>query len=157
MAGQGGLNRDPAVLSDEKLLTARGEVKAALEEIPAVHKAYTRDEILNTRAGGLLLSHFRKAFHAERSGDVLFVLEPFFIQSRSAATHGSPWPYDTHVPLMLLGAGVRPGVYHQQCSPANLGPTLARLLDLEMPMHAVESPIERVLQIEASSAGVGDH
>ena len=140
------LNRDPAVLSGEQMLKARQVIKAALEEMPAIHKAYTRDEILaSPSSGGLLLSHFKKAFHCERSGDVLFVLAPYTIQSRSAATHGSPWPYDTHVPMVLLGGGIKVDAYDQQCSPANLGPTLARLLNVETPMHAVESPLVEVL------------
>ena len=141
------LNRDPAVLDGERLREARKVVKAALEERPEIHAAYTREDIL--QAGprpSVLLSHFQKAFHPERSGDVLFVMEPFTIQSRSAATHGSPWPYDTHVPLLLLGAGIKPGEYQQQCSPANVGPTLAKLLGVEMPMHAVERPLAGALQ-----------
>ncbi len=141
------LNRDPAVLAGQRLTQARAAVKAALKEIPEVHAAYTRDEILAAKSGdGRLMSHFQKAFHAERSGDVMFVLKPYTIQTKAAATHGSPWPYDTHVPLLLLGSGVKPGTYRTQCSPANLGPTLAKLLDVETPMHAVEGPLAEVLK-----------
>ena len=140
------LNRDPVVLSGKRLKDARMIVKAALLENGAVHAAYTRDEILSARReDGLLLSHFTRAFHPERSGDALFVLSPYTIQSKLAATHGSPWPYDTHVPLLLLGAGIKPGVYSQQCSPAHLGPTLAALLEVESPMHAVEPPLKNLL------------
>lgn len=141
------LNRDPAVLAGARLRRAREVVKAAVLENSAVHTAYTRDEILQTRNGsGRMMAHFQKAFHPERSGDVLFVLAPYTIQSSYPTTHGSPWPYDTHVPLLFLGAGVRAGEYARQCSPAQLGPTLARLLDVEMPMHAVEKPLWEALE-----------
>ena len=140
------LNRNPDVLANGRLQQARQTIKTALLEHGAIHAAYTRDEILAANgSAGRLLSHFKKAFHAERSGDVLFVLPPYTIQSRSAATHGSPWAYDTHVPLLLMGAGVKPGEYTKQCSPANLGPTLAKLLMVESPMHAVERPLDEVL------------
>ena len=124
----------------------RARHEAELEHTRQNYAAYSRDEILQARDGDdLLLTHFKRGFHAQRSGDVLFVLDPYTIQTKAAATHGSPWPYDTHVPLLLLGAGVKPGVYTQQCSPAHLGPTLARLLDVESPMHAVEPAIAEVL------------
>lgn len=92
-----------------------------------------------------LLDKLRKTFHAQRSGDVLFVLRPYFIQSRSAATHGSPWPYDTHVPLLWLGAGIQPGKFAAPSSPAQIAPTLAKLLGVRMPNDCVEKPLDEVI------------
>jgi arylsulfatase A-like enzyme len=51
--------------------------------------------------------------------------------------HGSPWSYDTHVPLLLYGLPFRPGVYRQAVEPVDLAPTLASLLGIAPPSHSV--------------------
>jgi hypothetical protein len=50
-----------------------------------------------------------------------------------ATTHGTGHPYDTRVPLLLLGAGVRPGLYEGAASPADIAPTLARICGVPLP------------------------
>ena len=52
-------------------------------------------------------------------------------------SHGSPWSYDTHVPLALYGVPFRPGVYRQTVEPVDLAPTLASLLGIAPPSHSV--------------------
>ena len=48
-------------------------------------------------------------------------------------THGSPWTYDTHVPLLWLGAGVAPGTYAEPVAVTDLAPTLSALLGVDPP------------------------
>jgi arylsulfatase A-like enzyme len=55
----------------------------------------------------------------------------------TVATHGTPYSYDTHVPLIIMGAGVAPGRYTQAASPADIAPTLARLLRVQAPSSTV--------------------
>jgi predicted AlkP superfamily pyrophosphatase or phosphodiesterase len=76
-------------------------------------------------------------FHRLRSGDVWIVTKPFsFItEGNLATTHGSPYNYDTHVPVLFFGYGVRPGRYHVECSPSDIAPTLAALIGVEMPSN----------------------
>jgi hypothetical protein len=51
-------------------------------------------------------------FYPARSGDVVMVAEPYkYIGETITATHGSPYSYDTHVPTIIMGAGVNPGQY----------------------------------------------
>ena len=50
-----------------------------------------------------------------------------------ATTHGTAYPYDARVPLLLLGAGVRPGAYEGTATPADIAPTLARICGVAMP------------------------
>lgn len=67
------------------------------------------------------------------------------------ATHGSTNPADTHVPIILWGAGVRPGVYGEPARTVDIGPTLARLAGV-----APTEPVEgRVLQEAVANGGVG--
>jgi len=48
-------------------------------------------------------------------------------------THGEPYDYSSHVPLILLGAGIRPGVYDDEASPGDLAPTLSTITGIEFP------------------------
>ena len=50
-----------------------------------------------------------------------------------ATTHGTAYPYDTRVPLLLFGVGVRPGQYEQSATPADIAPTLAKICGIALP------------------------
>lgn len=85
-------------------------------------------------------------FNPKRSGDVIIVNEPYSIMftlpdddptdPRSSATHESPYSYDTHVPLILMGRGLAPGRYAQAATPADIAPTLAFILGVQSPSSA---------------------
>ena len=83
-------------------------------------------------AGGeaRLLAQMRLSFNPLRSGDVQYCFTPYSMPGATGATakpkgttHGSPWHYDTHVPLILIGQGIVPGKYERRISPAFLAPT----------------------------------
>jgi hypothetical protein len=95
----------------------------------------------------------RLSFHPDRSGDILFVYTPYAIPGSASAnakpkgtTHGSPWHYDTHIPLLLIGQGILPGHYDRRVSPAMLAPTVSRLLQVDSPGGCVEEPLQEALQ-----------
>lgn len=57
-----------------------------------------------------LAQRMRKSFHPDRCRDVAFVIEPYhLLGSGTGTTHGTPYPYDTHVPLLAYGPGVLGG------------------------------------------------
>ena len=69
-----------------------------------------------------------KSFWPARCGDVYVVLKPYYLWSgplSTGTTHGSPWEYDTHVPLVVYGAGVKPGVRREQVTPLAAAAILA--------------------------------
>ena len=76
---------------------------------------------------------FANSFHAGRSPDLMIQFEPFFQPTRSLATHGSAYDYDTHVPLVLLAPGIRPGRDEAPAATVDLAPTLAALAGLPAP------------------------
>jgi predicted AlkP superfamily pyrophosphatase or phosphodiesterase len=82
--------------------------------------------------------------HPKRSGDVMLILEPQWLPGSaptgSGTSHGSPYPYDNHVPLLVAGFGIRPDTYTQPTQPAQLAPTLALLLGIARPSGA-EQPL----------------
>lgn len=79
-----------------------------------------------------------------RVGDVLVYPKPYWIVGSKPTTHGTPWDYDRWVPLMILGGGLGEGVNHSPVEPADLAPTLAKILGIELPStdgHTLPSAI----------------
>jgi predicted AlkP superfamily pyrophosphatase or phosphodiesterase len=106
----------------------------AVSRVPHVARVYTRDQLLggdvpDDRIGSRVL----RGFNARRSGDLEVILEPFWMRQAQGTTHGTPYNYDAHIPLILMGRRIKPGVYSNAVALNDLAPTLATLLDVEMP------------------------
>jgi hypothetical protein len=88
-------------------------------------------------------------FSPTRSGDVFVVFEPqWFINDFDAlvvaSTHGSPWRYDTFVPVMFAGAGVPAQTVHRRVHTIDVAPTLAGYLGTSVPSGAAGTPLVEV-------------
>ncbi|HEV7892624.1 MAG TPA: alkaline phosphatase family protein [Pyrinomonadaceae bacterium] len=108
--------------------------------IPGVARYFTRTQLLNNSVsqGDAVARRVLHGYNARRSGDVVLISEPFryLADYVAVATHGTPYSYDTHVPLVIMGGGVAPGRYRQPASPADIAPTLASLLGVQSPSSA---------------------
>jgi len=71
------------------------------------------------------------SFHPDRSGDLLFTLKPYWM-SGDAASHGTANLYDQEVPVVLYGAGIQPGQYRGAVTPADIAPTLGRMIGVTL-------------------------
>lgn len=118
-------------------------VAEAVLTVPGINRAFTRTQLETgaISAGDVIARRVMHGFHPRRSGDVILVQEPFkyFSEGLSPipATHGSPYIYDTHVPLVIMGQGLAAGRYAQAASPADIAPTLASLLRIQAPSNSV--------------------
>lgn len=118
---------------------SRAEVETAVREtvlgIPQLHVArvYSREQLDNGVAGDFLAQAEMNGYYPRRSGDFLFILEPNWWSGTSGAAHFSPYAYDRHVPLLMMGPGIKPGRYAGPVMPNDVAPTLATLLDIETP------------------------
>ena len=84
----------------------------------------------------------------KRSGDIFFVKTPGWLDnynSSGGTTHGSPFPYDTHVPLIWYGGGIKSGISHQLTNVRDIAPTLSSLMGISYPNGATGHPIEGLL------------
>jgi hypothetical protein len=135
------LRRGHKALQGDRYIEAQRIVRDWLLEQNSVAAAVTREQLLAGGGGTEIDEALRRSFHPRRSGDVLFVLAPYCMTGSLATTHGSPWKYDTHVPLLLMGSGVRPGRFDRPVSTAALASTLARILRIEPPSASVEEPL----------------
>ncbi len=96
-----------------------------------------------------VLEQIQRNFHASRSGDIYIVQEPYwflFDKGPVAAMHGSPWRYDTHVPMIFAGATIRSQTVHRLVHPVDVAPTIAAFLGMTPPSSAQGRPLQEVLQ-----------
>lgn len=145
------------IAADPELLAA---VVAAIESQPGVAKVYDGRALRAGATASLdaIGAAAARSFFPERSGDLLIVLKPnwiFVSDDKSivpgnATTHGSPYPYDQRVPMVLFGSGIKPGRYDQAATPADIAPTLARICAVPLPT-ATGRVLEEALVPSASS------
>ena len=116
----------------------------AVMKVPGVARYFTREQLEKNSISPAdpVARRVLHGFYSQRSGDVIIVYEPYAIQfdppddptdPRSSATHGSPYSYDTHVPLIIMGRGFASGRYAQAAAPTDIAPTLAHVLGVEAP------------------------
>lgn len=111
----------------------------AVLTVPGMARCFTRAQLERgaVDSSDPISRRVMHGFYPPRSGDLVMVAEPFkLLASTETATHGTPYSYDTHVPLIIMGPGIEPGSYHQSATPADIAPTLAALLHIQAPTSA---------------------
>jgi hypothetical protein len=153
---EGNLYFDHEALAERNL--AADEVAAAVRtwalDSGRFLAAFTRSQLLDGRAPGRLGERILNGFHAERSGDVVLVQKPFQIPAgaRGGTTHGSPFSYDTHVPVFFYGAPFKPGRCAESVSVTDIVPTLSSALRMNEPALSIGKPVTAVLRATALEA-----
>ncbi len=61
-------------------------------------------------------------------------------------THGTPYSYDIHIPLILMGPGIRAGRYDATVALNDLAPTLVTLVGVEIPSGSSGRALAEVLE-----------
>jgi predicted AlkP superfamily pyrophosphatase or phosphodiesterase len=115
-------------------------IDAALAQ-PGVAALYSTEE-LQDRPATQSPTHQAMAdsYFPGRSGDLFIVPKPYWLmdgtppgKTRGYGTgHGTPYNYDQHVPILLMGFGIQPGEYHGDVTPADIAPTLASLCGITL-------------------------
>ncbi|HEY4425190.1 MAG TPA: alkaline phosphatase family protein [Pyrinomonadaceae bacterium] len=113
-------------------------IRAALS-VPGIARCFSRLQLLRgaTSVTDPIERRALHGFYPSRSGDVVLVAEPYkYIAETITATHGSPYSYDTHVPTIIMGAGVNAGRYLEPATPADIAPTLSAILRITAPSNS---------------------
>lgn len=122
----------------EQQLGQRPEVAtaliAALEKIPGVERVVPSAGLDRQRSSAdEAIRAAAYSYVPGRSGQFVIILEPNYVNTPDATTHGTHRPYDQKVPLIFFGAGVKPGHYDAASTPADLAATLAWRVGVPMP------------------------
>lgn len=113
-----------------------------------VTEAVTSDDLRQNDFHKPPLSFLENGFNSKRSGDVAFLIRPGFIEwsRKTGTTHGSPYTYDTHVPLIFSGWKLKPGNSVRPVFITDIAPTLSILLGCEFPNGCTGKPLEELFK-----------
>ncbi len=145
-------NSASSLLLDKALLREKGvdldavadEARRLLLQEPGFAAAFTRRELLSgSRAGEPLFDMLRRSWNADVSGEVQYTVKPYWLfGAKTVGTHGSPYEYDTHIPILFYGPKwVRPARIDTPAEAVDIAPTLARLLHLPAPAATQGRPL----------------
>jgi len=113
---------------------------------PNIAKVYTATTMNSTNFSTGIEALLQNGFNQKRSGDVIIVDDIAHIAySRTGSTHGSGLNYDTHVPLLFFGKGIKQGETLQKTVIPDIAPTISALLGISFPNGATGTPLGFVL------------
>ncbi|WP_179354496.1 alkaline phosphatase PafA [Winogradskyella vidalii] len=111
-----------------------------------VSKVYTATTMSTTSFTTGIESLLQNGFNQRRSGDVILVNDTAFISySKTGSTHGSGLNYDTHVPLLFFGNGIKHGETFDKTVIPDIAPTMSALLGISFPNGATGQPLGFVI------------
>jgi predicted AlkP superfamily pyrophosphatase or phosphodiesterase len=113
---------------------------------PSVDKAYSAFAMRanNFSLGVELL--LQNGYNQKRSGDILLVRNPAFISySKTGSTHGSGLNYDTHVPLIFFGKGIKKGSTLKRTNIVDIAPTISALLGISFPNSSTGNVLHEII------------
>jgi predicted AlkP superfamily pyrophosphatase or phosphodiesterase len=119
----------------------------ALRAQDHIFRVYTYSQLLN---GAIRMDQIdqrvRNGFNAARSGDIFTILDPYWIFNSTGTSHGTPYDYDAHVPVIFLGPQIRPGSYPRNIGVQDIAPTLATILGIETPSGSTGRVLDEILR-----------
>jgi predicted AlkP superfamily pyrophosphatase or phosphodiesterase len=131
--------------------TVEAAVAEELQKLPGVALAIGSSALRagaapDTAVGRAVMANF----HPDRSGDIYVVFEPHWFVAdfdglHVASAHGSPWTYDTHVPVIVAGPGVEAQHVARRVETVDVAPTIAAYLGTKPPSGASGAPLVEAL------------
>lgn len=127
---------------DKKKLAEKGlelakikeSFKAFLKTQEQVKRVYSEEEILANSGVDYYLNMIAKGYDANEDGDLVILDKPGYIEYGAVGTsHGTPYAYDTHAPLLFYGWGIPKGESHDKKLITQIAPTMAQKLKITFP------------------------
>jgi predicted AlkP superfamily pyrophosphatase or phosphodiesterase len=110
----------------------------AVRKLPYIFRVYTSTQLEHENlAGDPIGKLMQRGYYRARAGDLFIVQQPYWLASKEGTSHGTPFSYDTHVPVIFFGRGIRAGRYDENIRVADIAPTLAALLGVNEPSGSV--------------------
>lgn len=129
-------------LYDIQLFTAQKAM-----QYPGVYLAIPGIDLTRNSYQQHISQLIQNAYHPKESGDVKIVLDPGWQGGGIRGTgHGTPWTYDTHIPVIFYGWGVKPGKSVREIHITDIAPTLSMLLNIRLPSGATGLPIAEAIK-----------
>lgn len=142
-------------LNHPKLDSAKTNKKELIQWIvdrlstePGISRVFGLDDLNNVPLPPMVRKMLNNGYNPQRNGDIQVILLPHYIDAYSATgtTHGLWNPYDSHIPLLWYGWGIKQGKTNKETYMTDIAPTLAAMLHIQMPSGCVGQVIEDVIK-----------
>ena len=144
---------------NQELIAEKGldlsEVRETVRDIiigfDEIAEVYTREEIMERKSTDEFKKRIENGFHSKRSGDIAMQLMPGYLPvsngfDKKGTSHGSGYSYDTHVPVIFYGKGIKEGSSVRSVAITDIAPTLSMLLNISLPNGATGEPLAELFE-----------
>jgi predicted AlkP superfamily pyrophosphatase or phosphodiesterase len=119
----------------------------AVRALPHIFRVYTAADLLAGRVSDDIVSKaISYGFYPQRAGNLFVIQEPYYLFDAAGTSHGTPFDYDSHVPVIFMGAGIKPGHYFEKIAVNDIAPTLAAIAGVETPSGSVGRVLQEIWQ-----------
>ena len=157
-------NLDAIIVSDEnyqlhlnhpRLDSAKVNKKELIEWIvdrlskePGIARCFSLHDLNTVPLPARVREMINNGYYPRRNGDIQLILLPHYIEgySETGTTHGLWNPYDSHIPLLWYGWGIKTGKTNRETYMTDIAPTIAALLHIQMPGGSIGKAIEDVMK-----------
>jgi predicted AlkP superfamily pyrophosphatase or phosphodiesterase len=119
-----------------------------LLEVPGVARVFPLKDLNKVPLPERIREMINNGYNPKRNGDIQIILMPQYIDaySTTGTTHGSWNPYDSHIPLLWYGWGIKTGKTNKETYMTDIAPTVAAMLHIQMPSGCVGHVITDVMK-----------
>ena len=112
-----------------------------------VYKIFSAKDLLNNSSDERIITYTQNGYNQKYSGDVIIIPNPATVSHMKKGTeHGAPYSYDTHIPLIFYGYGIKRGHSNRYIPVVDIAPTLSYILKIEAPNGSKGKIINEVLK-----------
>ena len=123
------------------------ELVTYLKSQNEIWNAFDEEELSSTILPPVIKEKILNSYYFRRSGDIQYFYKPQYIEGGADGTeHGTWYPYDTHIPCLFYGWGVKPGKTNRETYMTDIAPTIAAMLQIQMPNGCVGKVITEVIK-----------
>ena len=141
------INEDSVVRAGVTLSAVKEACLRYLNAQSEVLTAFDCSQIAVANLPALLRERYINGYNVKRGGDIQVVLRTgYFYGNSTGTTHGTPFPYDAHIPLLWMGWGIRQGQLFREVYMTDIAVTLAALLHIQMPSGATGRVIPEAIK-----------
>ncbi|GAB3934905.1 alkaline phosphatase PafA [Larkinella terrae] len=142
------LNHDLLRDKKVKIADAAEVVKLALLKHPGILNVVNLHDVNSNTVPEYWLHFLRNVYHPKRSGDLLLITQPGWLEGyqKGGTSHGTLFNYDTHVPLVFYGWGIKPGETTRRTQIADIASTVSALLHILEPSGNIGNPVSEAIK-----------
>lgn len=119
-------------------------VAGCLLEFPFVSEVFTATALAQRNSTDPFIQLLQNGYHTKRSGDVMMIMKSGYLYGKEddrGTSHGNPYTYDTHIPILFYGAGIPAGTSVRKVAITDIAPTISMLLEIPLPSGATGEPL----------------